>query len=197
MLATTAVVTELTWRRPQPSLAHSLDALPSEIHGWRLMHRQVLEPDDLAMLRPTAYVLRTYEKGGQQLGLFIAYYESQHATESMHSPLHCLPGNGWAISRRGTLSFSGRGKELFINDDSIHRVDESDIMLYWYQSRRHVVANEFLGKLMTLGDAILKGETEGSLVRIVLPESPQSEREGIGFAKELFESLQWCFGEES
>jgi EpsI family protein len=195
MLAATGVITALAGRN-SASLAHSLDSLPLEINGWKsaLAGTDALAPDALAVLKPTAYLSRDYEKQGERLGLFIAYYAAQRAGETMHSPRHCLPGNGWDISRQQLLSFNLGGQRIVINDDLIRKVDQQEIMLYWYQSRRRIFANEFKGKFLLLRDAILDGDTEGSLVRIILPDIPGMKPEGVAFAKALIPGMQWCLG---
>lgn len=195
ILAATGTITTLAGRH-SATLIHSLDLLPTEIDGWNSSpaSNDVLAPDTLAVLKPTAYLSRDYAKQGRHLGLFIAYYGAQRAGETMHSPRHCLPGHGWDISQQQLLSFDVNGRRVAINDDLIRKVDEQAIMLYWYQSRRRIFANEFRGKVLLLGDAIINGDTDGSLVRIILPALPGMKKEGVIFARTLIPKLQWCFG---
>lgn len=194
MLGIAGAITALVDGREPFKLAHSLDSVPLEILGWKA-HDDVPDSDDLRMLKATASLSRDYERGQQHLGLFIAYYSSQRGGETMHSPLHCLPGNGWDITNRGKAVFVEDSQEITVNDDVISKSGQSKIMLYWYQSRTRIVANEFSGKLLLLEDAVLRGRTEGSLVRIVLPNLPADHGEAIAFAKALIPRLQRCFGE--
>src|SRR5579884_2006343 len=78
MLAATTTVTALSERQIPAHLAQSLDSLPQTIQGWQSIGDEVIAADALAMLKPTAYLSRTYEKSGVHLGLFIAYYAAQH-----------------------------------------------------------------------------------------------------------------------
>ena len=112
----------------------------------------------------------------------------------MHSPLHCLPGNGWEIAQRNTVSLSISGRQFVVNDDLIRKLDHQELMLYWYQSRRRIFASEFLGKFLLLKDAIWEGHTEGSLVRIVLPDAPGMKEEAVSFAQQLIPRVQDCLG---
>lgn len=188
-----AVVTTRNNRSPQ-RLARPLESIPYTISGWSFLHDAPLDPALLAELRPTAYLSRTYQKGRNHLGLFIAFYGAQRAGESMHSPRHCLPGSGWEITRRDTVAVPVDGRQVDINRFSIRNSDQKLAVFYWYQSRRQIIANEYLGKLLLVRDAILKGATEGSIVRIALPDSPEAGVEGLQFASGLIPSLQQCLG---
>src|SRR5579875_2323372 len=194
MLAATTTVTALSERQIPAHLAQSLDSLPQTIQGWQSIGDEVIAADALAMLKPTAYLSRTYDKSGVHLGLFIAYYAAQRAGETMHSPLHCLPGNGWEIAKRSKIPLSVDGRQIVINDDLIRKFDHQELMLYWYQSRRRIFASEFLGKFLLLKDAIWEGHTEGSLVRIVLPDAPGMKEEAVSFAQQLIPRVQDCLG---
>jgi len=189
--ASLAVVTTRNNLSPQ-RLAQPLESIPHAIGGWSFLHDTPLDPALLAELRPTAYLSRTYQKGRNHLGLFIAFYGSQRAGESMHSPRHCLPGSGWEITRRDTVAVPVDGREVNVNRFSIRNSDQRLAVFYWYQSRRQIIANEYLGKFLLVRDAILEGATEGSIVRIALPDSPEAAAEGLRFASGLIPSLQQC-----
>ena len=194
MLAATVAITVLNDRRPPANLARPLTSLPGEINGWRSIAADgAVDPDAMAVLKPTSYLSRIYEKKGEHLGLFIAYYGAQHAGESMHSPRHCLPGAGWDILRQSRLNVPVEGTQAAINDDLIRNLDQRRIILYWYQSRRRIVADEFEGKFLLLRDALLEGRSEGSIVRIVLPDMPGMQNEGVAFAEAIIPQFQHCF----
>ena len=46
---------------------------------------------------------------------------------------------------------------------------DRQVVLYWYQGRGRVVANEYANKLWLMIDAARLHRTNGSLVRIVVP----------------------------
>jgi EpsI family protein len=177
------------------NLSHPLDSLPVGIDGWQAaVASEALDPDILAALKASAYLSRDYTKGNEQMGLFIAYYATQHAGEAIHSPRHCLPSNGWEISDQRTQPLAISGRQVRINDVLIRRLDQKKRMLYWYQSRHRIYANEFEGKFLLLRDAIAEGHTEGSLVRIICSDSPSVRHQAIRFAQILIPELRRCLG---
>jgi EpsI family protein len=194
LLLATALSSSLESRRVPESLAFPLDQIGSDIEGWTAVNDHLLPEGTLGVLSPTAYLVRTYHKGGAPLNLFIAYYAHQRAGESMHSPKHCLPGSGWEIWRHDSASVPAYGKQVSINNYSIQNAGQRMIMLYWYQSKERVVASEYLGKLFLARDTLLTGHTAGSIVRIMLPDTPGAVAEGMRFATILIPQVQHCFG---
>jgi EpsI family protein len=148
----------------------------------------------LKVLLPTSYLARTYQKGDQQLGLFVAFYAQQHAGESMHSPKHCLPGSGWEIWNYDSVLIPVAGRQVRVNKYSIDHTGQRMLMFYWYQSRQRIIASEYLGKLLLVRDALVDGRTAGSIVRITIPDAAGASDEAITFASGLIPQVERCFG---
>ena len=191
--ATLAITHAIDQRRPE-SLKQSLESVSNHIAGWTRIEGEPVTPEVLSRLKLTNYLSRTYQKDGQHLGLFIAYYALQRGGETMHSPKHCLPGTGWEIWQQRRLSLSLHGHVVAVNQDSIRNPDHSMLMLYWYQSKHRIFANEYAGKGLLVWDAITDGRTGGSLVRIILPDRDGTLADGTHFAEELIPQLEQCFG---
>jgi EpsI family protein len=151
----------------------------------------------LHALDATSYLARNYRKGENQLDLFVAFYEQQRAGESMHSPKHCLPGAGWEIWQQGSALVTVNGKAIEINQDRIENLGSKELMFYWYQSRNRIIASEYLGKLFLARDTLVSGQTAGSIVRIILPDTPGSSQEGAAFAAKLIPAVWRSFGRGS
>jgi EpsI family protein len=195
ILAATLAASKLAERRIPESLARPLSAIPNDIAGWRSSaENPPLTEGVLAQLKPTSYLSRTYRKGSQELGLFIAYYAQQRAGESMHSPKHCLPGAGWQIWDYGSVNVPVNGSAAKINEYYIQNAGSRGVVLYWYQSRRRIVASEYLGKILLIRDALFDGKTAGSIVRITCPDQPSAIAEALHFASDLIPQLQTFFG---
>ena len=68
------------------------------------------------------------------------------------------------------------------------------VMFYWYQSTTRIVASEYVGKVLLARDTLLTGRTGGSIVRIIVPDKPDAERQVVAFAAKLIPEVQRCFG---
>ncbi len=186
----------VTWtNRPRPeSLALSVDSIEPRIAGWTMTGSNRLSDAVAGRLDATAYLSREYRKDGQFLSLFVAYYAQQHAGESMHSPRVCLPGSGWEILRRETAEIRFQGRPVTVNKFSIQNAGQHMVVYYWYQSRRRIVANEYAAKLLLVRDAFLEGQTAGSIVRVIAPDTPAMANEALEFASAVEPQVERCFG---
>jgi EpsI family protein len=195
LLAATLGGYTLSERRKPDFLAQPLETIDKQIAGWTLTGSEALGAGVLGRLQLTSYISRQYEKDGAKLDLFIAYYAQQRAGESMHSPKYCLPGAGWEIWKHDSAMVPVNGGQIRINQYSIQKSGQRMLVFYWYQSRRRIIASEYMGKILLARDALLDGRTAGSLVRIILPDVPSAPPEATEFASVLIPELQRCFGE--
>jgi EpsI family protein len=195
MLTATLGGYALSERRKPDFLAQPLDTVDKHIDGWTMTSDQPLAGRVLDRLQLTSYISRLYARQGQQLGLFIAFYAEQRAGESMHSPKHCLPGSGWEIWKHDSAMVPLSGGPVEINQYSIRNASDKMVVFYWYQSKRRIIASEYMGKILLARDALFDGRTAGSIVRITLPDIPSAPAEGTAFASVIIPEVQRCFGE--
>jgi EpsI family protein len=154
---------------PAPRLA----ALPLHVGEWHGRDEGRLDPESEAILQADAYTLRTYGRGGPSLSLFVAYYGTQRAGHTMHSPLNCLPGTGWSWVNRDRLRVATEsGREIEVNRNLASKDGVSALVYYWYQSRGRTIASDYRNKLMLMYDALALHRSDGAIVRIVMPAAP-------------------------
>jgi EpsI family protein len=196
LLVGTTLLSGLTARRVPEPLIVPLDRIDPQIEGWTATGDQTLPDPTLHALAPTSYLVRTYQKDKSQLDVFIAFYAQQRAGESMHSPKHCLPGSGWEIWKHESALIPVHGKQVQVNKYSIQNGGARMLMFYWYQSKSRIVASEYMGKVLLARDTVLTGHTAGSIVRIMLPDTPGSSEQGVQFATRLIAEVERCFGSQ-
>ena len=196
-LAATLLISGLMNNRQPESLARPLASIDSDIDGWSGADDPPLSDAVLNELLPTSYLSRTYRRAGEKLDLFIAYYSQQRAGENMHSPKHCLPGSGWEIWNYGLAQIPVNGRKVEINRYSIENTGARMVVLYWYQSRRRIIASEWEGKFLLVRDALLEGRTSGSLVRLTVPDRANAVADGETFAAAIIPRIQRCLGNET
>lgn len=197
LAATLTTSVALDQRTAPESLARPLETIAANIDGWVGSSDPPLQDAVLKELVPTSYLSRTYKRGGQALGLFIAYYAKQRAGENMHSPKHCLPGAGWEVWQYGTVDIPVNGRIETINKYNVQKGGERDLVLYWYQSRQRVIARELVGKILLVRDALIDGRTGGSLVRLTLPDRPGALQDGVAFASAIIPQMERSLGANS
>jgi EpsI family protein len=166
-----------------------LSALPCAVDRWSCDGDTPLDRRALAVLGVDDYVNRTYlsvtpeggsysegQGGRQSVGLYVAYYGSQRQGESIHSPQNCLPGSGWQPVSSMRTTIDAAGTSLPINRYVVQKGLERQVVLYWYQGRGRVVANEYLNKFWLMIDQARLGRSNAALVRIVAPAASADDK---------------------
>jgi EpsI family protein len=191
ILAATAIAAKMSAGPPE-TLLKPLDDISMEIRGWTGSSDPALREDILESLAPTSYLSRTYERNGSRLNLFVAYYANQKAGESMHSPKHCLPGAGWEIASTSVAELPWGAGTAEVNRHNIQKEGERMSVLYWYQSKRRIIADEYKAKVFLMRDAILERRTGGAIVRIIGPDDAASVEAATEFGAGVMAEVQRC-----
>lgn len=167
--------------------APQLDALPLAIGEWHGRDEGQLDAQTESILRADAYTLRTYGRGGPPLSLFVAYYGTQRAGHTMHSPLNCLPGTGWTwVDRDRVRVTTDAGADIEVNRNVASKDGASALVYYWYQSHGRTIASDYRNKLALMYDALALHRSDGAIVRIVAaaaPGDPEPAREAESFIR--------------
>lgn len=101
--------------------------------------------------------------------LYVGFYEQQSRGRTIHSPKNCLPGAGWEALTSTTREIELGDRSVTVSQYLIKRKDERALVLYWYQGRGRVEANEYRVKYDLLRDSALRGRSDEALVRLVVP----------------------------
>ena len=181
----------------------ALSGVPMQFEGWQGRREPDFSADVMAVLGADDYIVRTYTDGGRNMvGLYIGYHASQRQGDTIHSPLNCLPGAGWQPMEqsRATIEvqnapLSGGGSgPIEINRVIIQKGLDRQLVYYWYQSHRRVVASEYWGKVYTVLDSVRYHRTDAALVRVVAPipdgaSIEQIDMRATRFVQSLFPKL--------
>jgi len=174
-------------------LTRPLEEFPTEVAGWKMQGEYPIEEEVQELLKADHTLNRVYQdpKRGLLLNLFVAYFRSQRAGVSPHSPKVCLPGSGWEAkaSRVVTIQLPGHSRPLHVNRYLVSRDAQRSVVLYWYQTPRRVVANEYLAKLYLMLDSIRYHRSDTALVRIVAPAGEAGEAAADDAALRMLEAF--------
>jgi EpsI family protein len=160
------------WADPQQSLslrAPLTTALPIDFGAYT--SRTILMSD--AERRATGvsdYLLREYRTGvTPAFTLYVGYYARQTRGTTIHSPKNCLPGSGWEPLASATAELATGAGSVTVNRYVLQRGAARVLVLYWYEGRGRVSANEYWVKWELLRDAAVRHRSDEALVRIVVP----------------------------
>jgi EpsI family protein len=156
---------------PRPPLA----SFPLRLGGWTGSDLP-MAPDTLAILGPGEFVFRDYGNNSEDtppVNLLIAYFPTQEAGDAIHSPKHCLPGNGWAPVESSRMVLTLPGHAPFpANHYVIAKGEERQLVIYWFWAHDRAVASEYWVKFYLVADSIRMHRSDGSLFRLLTPLRP-------------------------
>jgi len=136
--------------------------------------------------------------GREQVNFYVAWYDSQRAGNSAHSPRSCLPGGGWRMTHFDRVEVGDvqvAGKPLRANRVQIELGNRKQLVYYWFQQRGRVITNEYLVKWYLFVDSLTRQRTDGALVRLVTPLEigepvEQADRRLAEFASQVAPRLE-------
>jgi EpsI family protein len=145
-------------------------SLPMQIDGWTGRDIRISQ-EELDILGPGEYLQRDYENASQpqpSINLFIPFFPTQKAGDTIHSPDHCLLGAGWfPISREVIQLARSDGSSIPVNRYVVSKSGERQLVLYWFQEHGRVVAREWQAKYYLISDSIHISRSDGGMVRLM------------------------------
>jgi exosortase D (VPLPA-CTERM-specific) len=161
----------------------SLSAMPAQIDGWTGTYVSLTQ-DELDILGHPEYVQLDYDNDNATqtepwINLYVVYFSSQKAGDTIHSPEHCLPGAGWIPTSRKVIQLTRPdGSSFPANRYVISKSGERQLVLYWFQAHGREVASEWWAKYYLIADSIRMNRSDGGMVRLMTPmlrdESPDA-----------------------
>lgn len=163
-----------------------LKDFPAELGQWRKSKDLIIDEPTMKVLRASDYLLRDFQSpDGEVANFYVGYYASQREGASYHSPLNCLPGSGWTLTKPDSVTISlPDGRTFDANKYVIQNGDYKSLMIYWYQGRGRAIASEYWGKIYTVIDSVRLRRSDGAMVRVTVPIG-DSETAALDAAKDL------------
>ena len=172
-----------------------LSSIPKSFEGWESVD-QAFPTKVLENLGVDEYLMRRFTKGKDSVWLYVGYYKSQKEGAMPHSPRHCYPGSGFNPIRNDVaiipVNYPGV-RNIHPNRYVFAKGAEREIVIYWYQSRGRVIANEYIEKLYLIRYAILRNRSDGALVRFSMAATAETEefatRRLLAFVSEFYYNI--------
>lgn len=169
-----------------------LEQMDPVVGDWKMTGQFHPDKETTDILKADDALTRVFDRSGEQLTLFIAFFKTQRAGVVPHSPRVCLPGAGWTPAGNSYLDVQvpGRAEPININRFVVSRGENKSIVYYWFQSPHHIVASEIRSKVYLVMDSIRYQRSDTSMVRIVVPVDDRGESHadavGLEFVRKCF-----------
>lgn len=174
--ALTFAVTNASTMLPA-SPAPALIGIPMQLADWSGVEAPPLAPDVANVLAADTYVHRYYSSAQGVVEADVAYYAQPRVGSNMHSPLNCLPGNGWQVSEIGTAVVPSTAGAQTVRHVVVDRGAARFAMLYWFQGRQRVTVDEIKTRVYRLTDTLTRKPTDAAVVRVLMPAQGSAQDE--------------------
>lgn len=183
LIVLTAILLEARGRVETIVSHPPLSSFPTQVGAWsgKIL---TLDQETLDVLGPGDFLLREYHDSAQSsklpyVNLFVAYFPSQRAGDTIHSPKHCLPGSGWTPDENARVTLALPGHSPFpANRYVVSRGEDRELVLYWYWAHDRGLASEYWAKFYLVKDAIQMNRSDGALIRLTTAMFPGESAEG-------------------
>jgi len=165
--------------------------------NWGMVSESQIDKETQELLRADDSMNRSYMgPDGANLNLFVAFFKTQRAGVTPHSPKVCLPGSGWTPkdSRILKVTVPGEDRPVDINRYVVARGERQSVVLYWYQTAHRVIASEYKAKLYLMADSLRYRRSDTWLVRVVSPvangDVQRAEANALRFVDSVYTPLK-------
>ena len=146
----------------------------SNIPGWTMAGSSPLDDKIIKALKLDDYVNAVYTDGKHTVSLYIGYYLTSRNVGASHSPLVCMPGQGWAVSEMKISPLSVQGHKISLAGMVIEKGEDKELILYWFQATGKTSSGTFVQKLYALWAKAVKHGEDNAFVRVSIPMEKNS-----------------------
>jgi EpsI family protein len=172
-----------------------LEAFANNVGPWQTVHQYAIDDYTRDLLKADDTLTRDYT-GPSNVELFVAFFKSQRAGVTPHSPKMCLPANGWAEESSGLISIRipGEHAAISVNRYVVTKDGQRNLVLYWFQDFHRVTANEYLSRLYLIYDSLRYRRSDEALVRVIRDvdgtDETAAQKQAVQFIQDLYEPLK-------
>jgi EpsI family protein len=162
----------------------TLENFPESFGDWKAGEPLGLDIRSLDVLQLSSYVKRVYTNSeGKHIFLYIGYWASQSGEHqaAKHSPVLCLPSNGWLTSTRDnhTHTFMHEGNKISIDMRRLvgEKRGNASLFYYWFFTGEEYYNQEWYALIKLSLQNLFYGRNDGGIVEIVSDISRTKSKE--------------------
>jgi EpsI family protein len=174
-----------------------LRSFATESGPWSVTREMELDPETQEFLHADDTLNRVYSgPDGQHVTLFVAFFKSQRAGVTPHSPKICLPGAGWTAesATKILLSAPGEAQPFPVNRYAVRHGEDRTLAIYWYATAHHTMADEYISKLYLMDEGLRHRRSDEALYRVIVPvidgRDADAEQTAVHFIQNFYPSLK-------
>jgi EpsI family protein len=173
-----------------------LKQFATTVGPWQSVREFPIESEVQAFLKADDTLNREYVGAQGGVNLFVAFFKTQRAGVTPHSPKVCLPGAGWTPESSQFISVKVQGESdpIPVNRYIVRHGDQQSLVMYWYQGAHRVVASEYMSKLYLMVDSLRYNRSDAALVRVIAPvvsgDVEKSEIVATQFIQQIYAPLK-------
>ena len=173
----------------------ALSSVPQKLGEWRQKGDEIrFDAQTESVLRTSDYTMREYYAAdGREANVYVGYYASQRSGATYHSPQNCLPGAGWIMKEPERIEIkTPSGKAFTANRFIIENGIYKEVLIYWYEGRGRIEADEYKDKIYTIWDSVWRRRSDGAMVRVMTSvgdDEQESTRVAIDLSAQLADKL--------
>jgi len=171
-------------------VAKPLAEFPAVVNTWQMVSQTQFSSEVITVLKPTDYLYRHYKgSGDRNVSLYIGFHDGGKGSGEIHSPKHCLPGNGWQEVASDQISVAlPQGKVSLVK--AVYQKGESrELFLYWFQVQEKSLSNEYSLKCAEIMNSVLHRRRDAAFIRISVPLQPNekgAETTAVNFVEDIY-----------
>ncbi len=162
--------------RPVDDRVHFADVstFPMEFPSWKGRKSEDLGSMEISILRLDSWLKRSYTKeGGIPLSFYLGYWKRQSGEyqAAKHSPLLCLPSNGWTIRKVETrnVPIPETGSIAKVSRLVGELRNQTFVVYFWFFAGEDVYTSDFQAILRSGLGTVFTGRSDGGILEITVP----------------------------
>ena len=154
-----------------------ISQFPMQFPNWKGEKSGALGQMELNILRLDSWLKRAYvSPDGALLYFYMGYWKKQTGDyqAAKHSPLLCLPSNGWVIRdvEQIDLPIAGLAQPAPVVRLTGEVKGQTSVVYFWFFAGEKVFTSDFRAILHSGLGTIVSGRSDGGLIEITVPVQP-------------------------